>query len=222
MNKKRSIFGLVSAAALALFAQAGPVFAGPVTIDVNQVYTGTTPDGSPPWLVATFNQTGTNTGTLTLTSHLTSPDFLKGLENSRSTSTVGWAFFLNQPLSTLSCKSGTCANSNSGFDAAGFNTGPVGDIFNLGFGWGPHGQFQAGDSAVYDLTFASALSGDPFAANGDGWSSVAHVQGISTGEGSGWIVAGPIHSVPEPANLGLFGLGALLVGLAALLRRQPH
>lgn len=220
MNKKRWIFGLVSVTALALFIQAEPVFAGPVTISVDQVFTGATPDGSPPWLVATFNQTGSNTGTLTLTSNLTSPDFLQGLNSSNAT--VGWAFFLNQSLSAISCSSGTCANSNSGFDAGGFNTGPVGDIFNLGFGWGPHDRFQAGDSAVYDLTFASALSGNPFAANGDGWSSVAHVQGIGPNGDSDWIVAGPVHPVPEPANLGLFGLGALLVGLTAVLRRQLH
>lgn len=220
MNKKRRIFGLISAAALALFVQAGPVFASPVTINLDQVFTGATPDGSPPWLVATFNQTGSNTGTLTLTSNLTGPDFLQGLNSSNGT--VGWAFFLNQSLSAISCSSGTCANSNSGFDAGGFNTGPVGDIFNLGFGWGPQDRFEAGNSAVYALTFASALSGNPFVANGDGWSSVAHVQGIGTNDDSGWIVAGPVHPVPEPMNLGLFGLGALLVGLAAVLRRQSH
>ena len=123
MNKKRRIFGLISAAALALFLQAGPVSASPITISLDQVFTGATPDGSPPWLVATFNKTGSNTGTLTLTSNLTSPDFLQGLNS--SSGTVGWAFFLNQSLSAISCSSGTCANGNSGFDAGGFNTGPV-------------------------------------------------------------------------------------------------
>lgn len=220
MNKKHAIFGLLSTAAFALFVQAGPVFATPVTINLNQVFTGATPDGPPPWLVATFNQTGSNTGTLTLTSNLSGSDFLQGLNS--SSGTVGWAFFVNQAISAMSCTLGTCANSDSGYDAGGFNTGPVGDIFNLGFGWGPHGRFQAGDSAVYDLTFASALSGNPFVPNGDGFISVAHVQGIGTRDDSGWIVDGPSHPVPEPASLGLFGLGTLLMGLFVGLRRQMH
>jgi len=75
-------------------------------------------------------------------------------------------------------------------------------------------------SAIYDLTFDSALSGDPFVANGDGWSSVAHVQGIGPSGDSGWIVAGGPVVVPEPAELGLFGVGALVIGLFAGLRRR--
>ena len=77
--KKRVIFGLMSAAAIALFVHAGGASA--TTISVDQVFTGATPDGSPPWLVATFTQTGSNTGTLTLTSHLNGTDFLQGLES---------------------------------------------------------------------------------------------------------------------------------------------
>ncbi|MGH8216480.1 MAG: PEP-CTERM sorting domain-containing protein [Rhodanobacteraceae bacterium] len=221
MNK-RIIFGLMSAAAIALFVQAGPAFATPVTINMGQVYTGATPDGSAPWLVATFNQTGSNTGTLTLTSHLGASDFLQGLNSSNST--VGWAFYLNQSLSAITCTTGICGNSNSAFNAGGFNTGPVqAGAFNLGFGWGPHDRFDGSDSAVYGLTFASALTGNPFAANGSGWFSVAHVQGIGVrGGDSGWIVSGagtPV-TVPEPAELGLFGLGLLLVGLFAGWRRR--
>lgn len=216
--RKRVIFGWMSAAAIALCLQAGAAFASPVTINVDQVYTGTTPDGSPPWLVATFNQTGSNTGTLTLTSHLSSSDFIQGLESSHAA--VGWAFYLDQSLSGISCASGNCGNSNTGFAASGFNTGPVGDIFNLGFGWSRSSRFVAGDSAIYDLTFTSALSGNPFGPNGDGWWSVAHIQGIGPNGDSGWIVSGTSVSVPEPAELGLFGLGVLLVALFAGLRRR--
>lgn len=219
--KKHVGFGLMCAAALALFMQAAPASATPtVTINVNQVYTGATPAGPPPWLVATFTQTGLNTGTLTLTSDLTAPNFLQGLASSHAT--VGWAFYLNQSLSGITCASGTCGNGNSGFNAGGFNTGPVGGIFNLAFGWGPGSshRFLAGSSSKYDLTFASDLTGNPFGINGSGWSSVAHVQGIRVG-GSGWIVAGPPSvAVPEPTELGIFGLGVLLVGVFAALRRR--
>jgi hypothetical protein len=214
--QKRVIFGLMSAAAIALSVYAGGASA--TTVNVNQVFTGATPDGSPPWLVAVFTQTGTNTGTLVLTSHLTGTDFLQGLESSHAA--VGWAFYLDQSVSALTCTSGTCGNSNSGFNAGGFNTGPVGDIFNLGFGWDVHNRFGAGDTATYDLTFDNPLSGDPFVANGDGWSSVAHVQGIGPNGDSGWIVSGGTVVVPEPSELGLFGLGALVIGLFAGLRRR--
>lgn len=216
--RKCVILGWMSAAAIALFVQAGAAFASPVTINVDQVYTGATPDGSPPWLVATFNSTGTNTGTLTLTSNLSGSDFLQGLESSHAV--VGWAFYLNQSISGMTCASGNCANSNSGFDAGGFNTGPVNGTFNLAFGWDQSSRFVAGSSAVYDLTFTNALSGDPFGANSSGWWSVAHVQGIGPNGDSGFIVSGGPVSVPEPAELGIFGLGVLLVALFAGLRRR--
>jgi hypothetical protein len=221
MNK-RAIFGWISAAAIALSVQAGPALASPVTINLDQVFTGATPDGPTPWLVATFEQTGSNTGTLTLTSHLTAPDFIQGLNS--ASSTVGWAFYLNQSLSAITCTTGACANGDSGFDAGGFNTGPANaGTFNLGFGWGPGSgnRFTAGESAVYNLTFASDLSGNPFVANGSGWISIAHVQGLGNrGRNSGWIVSDTLVSVPEPAELGLFGLGLLLVALFAAARRR--
>ncbi|MGH8192642.1 MAG: PEP-CTERM sorting domain-containing protein [Rhodanobacteraceae bacterium] len=223
--KKQVIFGLILAAAGALFATSTPAFATPITstVSLGTVYTGATPAGTPPWLVATFVQTGATTGTLTLTSHLSTPNFLQGLNSSHST--VGWAFYLDQSLSSISCTSGTCGNGNSGFNAGGFNTGPVPGTFNLGFGWGPGSshRFMAGSSAVYDLTFASALTANPFVANSSGYASVAHVQGIVNG-GSGWIVgwsSGPV-GVPEPAALGMFGLGLLAIGLFAGLRRRPQ
>lgn len=202
------------------------------TIQLNTVYAGNTPDGMAPWLTATFaSSTGSTTGTLTLTSNLGASDFLQGLNSSHST--VGWAFYLDQSLASLTCASGTCADNNALFGGS-YNTGPVPDTFNLAFGWSSGNRFQAGGSAVYDLTFASALTGDPFAANGSGWWSVAHVQGI-TGGCSGWIVSGdgsgasgsgpcsstpPPHDVPEPAELGMFGIGVLMIGLFVGLRRR--
>jgi MYXO-CTERM domain-containing protein len=74
------------------------------------------------------------------------------------------------------------------------------------------------------------LTGNPFVENAGGWSSVAHVQGISGNDCSGWIVSGTgggadggspcTHIVPEPAGHGVFGLGVLLVGLFVGLRRR--
>jgi len=77
-------------------------------------------------------------------------------------------------------------------------------------------------------------STSPFAANNGGWYSYAHVQGL-IGGCSGYIVSGngtlgeqdgpctntpPPNNVPEPAGLGMFGLGAMLIGLFIGLRRR--
>lgn len=231
--KKLVVFGLMLTATAVLIAQPVPALSTPIsaTLDLGTVYTGSIPDGSPPWLVATFIQTGSNTGTLTLTSDLSASDFLQGLNSTKST--IGWAFFLNQSLASISCSSGNCASNNVLF-GGNYNSGPVKGGFNLAFGWSSGSRFQAGSSAVYDLTFANSLTGDPFGLNSKNWSSVAHIQGIGpNGSCSGWIVSGtgtpqggtscsgsvqPPPSVPEPADLGMFGLGILLIGLFVSLR----
>lgn len=222
--KKHTDLAFVFAAIAGLLATATPAFAIPIsqTISLNQVYTGNTPDGAPPWLVATFTQTGSNTGTLTLTSKLAGLDFLQGLNSPKAT--IGWSFYLDQSLSALSCSSGVCADNGALFGGS-YNSGPVPGVFNLAFGWSSGNRFDGTDSAIYDLTFASALTGNPFAANGSDWFSVAHVQGIGpNGSCSGWIVAGDgtlgtgsgscggTTNVPEPGALGMFGLGVLLMG----------
>jgi hypothetical protein len=200
------------------------------TIQLNTVFAGNTPDGMAPWLTATFaSDKGSTTGTLTLTSNLSQSDFLQG--QSGPNTTTGWSFFLNQVPTSWSC-TGDCAN---GVSTDSINkVGPVPGPFNLTFGWTSKNRFDGADSAIYTLTFGSALTDNPFGANENGWWSVAHVQGI-TGGCSGWIVYGdgkgadggtpctdttPPTSVPEPADLGMFGIGVLMIGLFLGLRRR--
>jgi len=220
---------------LALVAASLPTYATTIStsIGLDTVFTGNTPDGSSPWLVATFtSNTGSHTGRLTLTSALDDADFLQGLENSHAT--LGWGFFLNTRISSIACASSPGNNCTTNvLSGGGYNAGPLGKSWNLAFGWPVGSRFDGGDTAVYDITFGSGLTSSPFVANADGWLSVAHVQGI-TGECSGWIVAGNgkgadgdgpctsthVTDIPEPAVLGMFGLGALLIGLFAGMRRR--
>jgi len=97
VNKRRVVFAWVCAAALATLLQATPALAQPSgRIVLWRADFGRTPDGPPPWLEASYDQTGPNTVTLTLTSHLSGTDVLWGLED--SSAAVGWAFYLDQPL----------------------------------------------------------------------------------------------------------------------------
>ncbi|EIM02205.1 hypothetical protein RHOFW104T7_11985 [Rhodanobacter thiooxydans] len=227
----KRILVLTGIALAALVVLPSQVAATPISasMSLNTVYTGITPDGSAPWLTAEFTSSvGSSTGTLVLTSRLTGPDFVQGLNSAKSA--VGWAFYLNQALSSsgITCTAGACAGNGALYNGSGFDTASVPGMFNLAFGWSSGSRFMAGDSATYDLTFAHLLTGNPFVENASGWSSVAHVQGIIGGaDCSGWIVAGngtgasggarcvdPPHvSVPEPGELGMFSLGLLLAGL---------
>jgi len=223
--KTRAVFGSILVAAVAWLGLSTPAFATAITqtINLGQVYTGTTPNGSAPWLVATFTfDTNSTTGTLTLQSNLTSSNFLQGVN------VAGWDFNLAsgvtlQPDPTCS---GACATTVN-IGASG--SGPVPGGFNLGFFWGPGAgsRFDGSDVATYTLMFDDALSASPFVANTSGWLSTAHVQGITMAgcDNSGWIVddgngtgagnevcGGMTTSVPEPGALGMFGLGVLLMG----------
>jgi hypothetical protein len=230
------LLGLAAAASL-------PSHATPIstTIKLDTVFTGNTPDGVPPWLIATFtSSTGSTTGTLTLASALHDSDFLQGLNSSKGA--LGWGFFLDAGIVSMTCASSPTNNCASNvLSGGGYNAGPLGKSWNLAFGW--HGsRFDGSDTAVYTITFNSALTDSPFVANADGWLSVAHVQGItgSPESCSGWIVAGDGHgaagdgpctgapppppptNVPEPSVLGMFGLGALMIGLFAGRRRRQQ
>ena len=223
MKKIAPILLLALAAAASL-----PTYATPIstTMDLGTVFTGTAPSGSASWLSATFtSNTGTNTGTLVLTSHLNGSDFVGGPN-------VGWGFFLNTGTSSITCTGGNCADN--ALSGGGYNAGPLGKNWNLAFEWLAGDRFVSGDTAVYDITFDSDLAGSPFVANPDskagGWLSVAHVQNIGKSGDSGWIVGNalladgndPPANVPEPSMLGMFGLGVFLIGLFAGLRRRRH
>lgn len=229
MKKVISILILALTALFILPAQATPT---PIstTLNLNTVIVGYTPDGPAPWLKATFtSETGSTTGTLTLTSLLTSTDFVQGANG-----VSGWAFYLDPAITSLgniSCTAGNCPDSTW---ISGINSGPIPGPFNLAFGWTSSDRFNGTDTATFTLTFDSALAGNPFIENSSGWSSYSHVQGIVgtqtcsgyIGSGSGTVDQSQLNgscsatNVPEPTALGMFGFGTLLIGVFLGLRRR--
>lgn len=238
--KKKTILGAVLVAAVGWLGLASPAFATIQTIDLGIVYAGNTPDGTAPWLKATFTYTpGSNTGTLLLQANLGAQDFIGGVGNSPNAQPkVGWAFYLDPSLtlSSVACVTSTSSNYNCATKAlfgGSYKAGSTIGSFNLLFAWSPGNRFVGSDYATYTLTLSGTeiFSSDPFVVNGDdtGWLSAAHVQGIGPNQTcSGWIVNGsvssgtpngtscgnspPPTSVPEPGVLGMFGLGVLLIG----------
>lgn len=222
--KKHTGFGIVLAATVALFATATPAFATVQTINLDTVYTGFTPDGTSPWLKATFTYDGSsNVGTLDLTANL-GPDFVgrNGFN--------GLAFYLSgNTLNSAAYVSGTAA---SVVNIGAFTAPGALGAYNLQFWWNAN-AFNGTDTARYTLSFANMLTASPFVANAEDWLAYAHIQGITNTAGgqtcSGWIVSGtgtpntdglegtcggtpPPTNVPEPGALGMFGLGVLLLG----------
>lgn len=207
------------------------------TVDLDTVYTGNIPSGTAPWLRATYAYKGFG-GKLTLTSLLNGTDFVQGSKNGEAA--AGWAFFLSLTnIDTITCDSGNCADDvffGSGFNA---NTGPVPGDFNLLFSWSQNDRFDSGDSAIYDIVYGDGAPPLPFlfGENGSGWSSVAHIQGISANDCSGWIVAGsgdpqssatscsggttpqPVTAVPGPNPAMLFLLTVVSAGMLVTVRR---
>lgn len=202
------------------------------TVQLGTVYNGYTPSGTGPWLQATYDP---STSTLTLTSLLSPGEKVQG------GGVTGWAFYMTGGLASAQCLGGICPADpiliNSVSSPPGQNLGN----YNLGFNWAnnANGVFGYGDTAQIKLIFSGDGTTNPFAENNMGWYSYAHVQGISSGTAgltcSGWIVAGSgqvntagllgtcggtTTNVPEPNDLGMFGIGLLLVGIFLGLSRR--
>ena len=200
--------------------------AAEIVFDYNYAYTGTAPSGMAPWLQVTFENQATNLVRMTLSAANLSPgEFVSN-----------WYFNLDPALDpgklvfTYYDIGGPAANirqiAKDAYKAPG--DGKFDILFEFPT-WESTGanRFDGSDSTLYMITYNDPLlkinmksfNFYSIPATGDGKSflSAAHVQGISTGAGSGHVSPGEgISPAPEAGTLLLFGIA--LIGQAGELR----
>lgn len=190
---------------------------------------GTPPAGSAPWIVATFDDGGTQ-GSVNLTmtaTNLISNEFISE-----------WSFNFDPALDVTklafsfnddSLSTGSAADSvSTGVDAYKADGDGKFDI-QFVFPTSASERFTAGELVTYKITSTESIVASSFdfgSAPGGGngtFTSAAHVQGIgASGANSGWIGPGGDSPDSEPipeATSGLIWLGLSLMGFVFSRRR---
>ncbi len=217
---KKVFFNLIVIACFFLIMLSGffdKTEATTITFDLNYTFSGTSPSSDSPWLIATF--TDTPEGVLmTLQCSLESSTEFVGQN--------GWYFNFDDALDvealTFTQQSGVAASSiNTGED----DIKADGDgYYDINLTWDAN-TLNNNDTVTYLITsteLIDALSFDFMSEPGGGagtYYSAAHVQGITGGDGSGWI-GSTVTSVPEPKTFILLGIGLLGLGIYGLCGRR--
>ena len=227
-KSKISKLSVVVASALLLPAVAQ---ANSFVYQFNNVFSGSTPAGSTPWITAAFNDVVGSPGTVELkisAAGLTGSEFLGGL-------------LLNlDPADNPGKLAFTYVSSSGGFSLPSISSGAnkfkanVDGKFDISFSFSQKSTktFTSGEWVVYDITSTSpsftlnALDFNYLSQVACGPGSLLAAANIGNvpgkcGTGTSWVDPYQLTPVPEPTTLtfmGLFGLGGL--GLAAFRRKN--
>jgi hypothetical protein len=209
---------------VALVMVASSSWASTTTYDFSDTFEGAPPGAVPPWLQASFTDTGLPANTVQLT--------LSAVNLSANESVSCWYFNLNPLLDSTALSFGSPSSVGSfgtpliqtgadKFKAAG--SGKYDILFTFG-GSDSSAGFGAGDSITFTITGIPGLNASDFSSlstsGGDGpYASAAH---IVSGQQSGWVdPASVIHasilasdfSVPDTCGtLALLSLSTLALG----------
>jgi hypothetical protein len=218
-------YAIISVVVFSICCFSQPVMGGLLTLDaVTQIsLTGTPPEGTPPWITASFSDSGPGTVYLTLvTTNLTGSEIVSEWDINLDTS-------LNAAdlVFTKTGSSGSFTNPTINLGANNYKADGDG-YYDINFAFTTNGgtstRFGVGDSVTYTITGISTLTAQSFnwlsnetngSGNGGGGNGpyymAAHVQSIGSGSLSGWV------ATPEPSVFILLVLG--ICGLALGFRR---
>lgn len=214
MRPRHLLVALVCAA-MSLLTLPNAAHADTVTFNFNTTFGDPPtppPNGSTPWLVATFTDTGTNTVRLVLENflNLTSEHAKQvyfNLESSLSPDNLSW--------SQVSGRDADIEASENAYKADG-----VGGFFDILFSWPNRNadRFVGGDTVVVDFTMtglsASSFNAQSVPGPGGNLYVASHVGGLDNGD-STWLTS-TIIPVPKSALLAIVGL----LGVFAMQRRM--
>lgn len=196
-------------------------------LDLNVIFSGCSPAGAPPWLVATFDDAADSLGA-------------KGVRLTLSTSglvaqeSVGGWYFNFDPSLNAALLQFTAVNTSAigGWRVEAGNNGFKADgdgwyDFHFFFPESDAGRFTSRKTVVFDIFYPQAITAASFdflslPSGGAGtFASAAHIQAIGSCAGlSGWIGTDPPVDAPEPASIALLGWGAGMMAFGLVFRQR--